>query len=493
MPCSHGIPVGMMWTQTPSEPIDTPSGDPLYRQKLFEDMQVINNPAAAWSSFIACDRAIFEDSTQSTDVNVIINRWKAFIEAARAAGIKCSIGYLQKLFYYWPTDTIKTDQINDFVDAICNISNVGDVVESWHVVDEPVGQEEEDKLNKTAVRDLVKTVNDRQHLSSNGNRDWPFHIVLNADQEGTKNFWPICGNDRYYDPDIRFKDYIDAIAACWPTGAGAKVIISLFYYPWSSNNWSYGSLPPWRKWRFIFEKFRQWYPNSTTHPVHFILEGGANNQNYLYHLAGHVDMHQQVRMARNYGAQGIWFWGWGNRDATLSQNLKFTMTHWVDSSFSNFYVSGHDERWGEAVANEVTAGIEGISAAIPASSKIVGTATSPNGFWIKYWLASRGKVEFRINNKNGTWVKRIDLGYKNNTSKPSFSESWTDFYDSVAGKYEYTPGNDRGSGNNDLFGTAANWNKTDNDFQSVTAANNPYTIHMYVNGTEVGCPVQVNV
>ncbi|HIE30484.1 TPA: hypothetical protein EYP66_24765 [Candidatus Poribacteria bacterium] len=136
---------------------------------------------------------------------------------------------------------------------------------------------------------------------------------------------------------------------------------------------------------------------------------------------------------------------------------------------------------------------EGISAAIPTTSKIVGTTEIPNGFWIKYWLASRGKVEFRIHDQSGTWVKRIDLGYKNNTSKPSFSESWTNFYDSVAGKYEYTPGVNRGSGNNDLFGTAAFWNKTNNDFQIIQNPNNPYTIHMYVNGGEVGCPVQVSL
>ncbi len=169
------------------------------------------------------------------------------------------------------------------------------------------------------------------------------------------------------------------------------------------------------------------------------------------------------------------------------------MTHWVDSSFSNFYVSGHDERWGEAVANEVTAATEGICAAIPASSKIVGTATSSLGFWLKYWLASRGKVEFRIRDKNGTWVRRIDLGYKNNTSPPSFSESWTNFYDSAAGKYEYIPGVNRGSGNNDLWGTTAHWDKEDNNSQPLPPANNPYSIYMYVNGNPVGCPVTVNI
>ena len=90
-------------------------------------------------------------------------------------------------------------------------------------------------------------------------------------------------------------------------------------------------------------------------------------------------------------------------------------------------------------------------------------------------------------------MKRIDLGYKNNTSRPSFSESWTNLYDSVAGKYEYIPGVNRGGGDNDLKGTAACWDKRNNDFQGVSAAHNPYTIRMYVNGEEVGDPVQVNV
>jgi len=62
MPCTHGIPVGMMWLQTQPTPIDTPPGNPIYRQKLYEDMQVINNPASAWSSYIACDRVILKDS-----------------------------------------------------------------------------------------------------------------------------------------------------------------------------------------------------------------------------------------------------------------------------------------------------------------------------------------------------------------------------------------------------------------------------------------------
>ncbi|NMC14575.1 MAG: hypothetical protein GYA34_17025, partial [Chloroflexi bacterium] len=88
------------------------------------------------------------------------------------------------------------------------------------------------------MRDIVKAINDRQHLPANGNRDWPFHIVLGANVEKsggqTLDFWPLCGNDRYYNPSILFKDYIDAIAACWPTGAGAKVIISLLYYPWAT-------------------------------------------------------------------------------------------------------------------------------------------------------------------------------------------------------------------------------------------------------------------
>ncbi len=47
MPCTHGIPVGMMWVQTQPTPADTPPGNPIYRQRLYEDMQVINNPASA--------------------------------------------------------------------------------------------------------------------------------------------------------------------------------------------------------------------------------------------------------------------------------------------------------------------------------------------------------------------------------------------------------------------------------------------------------------
>ena len=483
----HEIPVGMMWVQTAAEPVDTPAGSPVYRQKLYEGMKIINNPAATWSSFIACDRVMREDTWASGDtIAKVISRWKAFIEAARAAGVKCSIGYVWKLFRQRPDS-----EIEQFVDAICNIPDVDRVVESWSVVDEPLGK----SLNKNAVRDLVRTINDRQHQPANGDRDWPFHIVLGASVEGSHDFWPLRSgyNDRYYDPDPRFKNYIDAIATFQPAGAGARVIISLFYYPWETGHWRYGSLPPWRKWRFIVEKFRQWYPDSTTHPIHFVLEGGAAAKVPATHLAGHVDMHQQVRMARNYGAQGIWFWGWGNRDNSSTRNLKFTTTHWVDSSSPNFHVSGNDERWGEAVANEVTAGREGISAAIPSLSKISGISQISNRIWIKYWLASRGKVEFRIYNRNNAPVKRIDLGYKNNTSRPSFSESWTNLYDSVAGKYEYIPGVNRGGGDNDLLGTAACWDKRDNDFQGASTARNPYTIHMYVNGEEVGDPVQVNV
>ncbi len=485
MPCTHRIPVGMMWGQTAAEPVDAPANNPIYRQKLFRDMQAIYNPAPTLSSHIACNRIVREDIWLPGDtIAKVIDRWTAFIEAARAAELKCSIGYVWKLF-----STRPESEINQFVDAICNIPNVERVVESWHVVDEPLTK----NLNKNAIRDLVRTINDRQHLTANGGRRWPFHIVLGADHEGPGNFWPVSGMDRRYNPNIQFKRYIDAIAACPPTGAGASVVISLYYYPWMAGQWAYGSLPPWRKWRFILERFRQWYPDPITHPIHFVLECGAANPHYSAYLPGHVDMHQQVRMARNYGVQGIWFWGWGNRDNSTTQNLQFTMTHWTDSSFPDFYASGYDERWGEAVANEVTAAKEGILAAMPAKSKIVGTTKTPRGIWIRYWLADRGKVEFHIRNRNRTRIKRIDLGYKNNTSKPNFSESWANLYDSVAGRYEYIPGRNRGSGDRDLLGTAAYWNKTNNSFQMVSAAWNPYTINMYVNGIEVGSPVQVNI
>ena len=86
MPCTHGIPVGMMWGQTAAVPVDTPSNNPTYRQKLFKDMQAIYNPASALSSFIACDRIVREDIWFSTDtIARVIDRWTAFIEAARAA------------------------------------------------------------------------------------------------------------------------------------------------------------------------------------------------------------------------------------------------------------------------------------------------------------------------------------------------------------------------------------------------------------------------
>lgn len=482
---THDIPVGMMWVQTAVEPVDAPVGSPLYRRKLFADMNVIKNPAAVRLSHVACDRVLREDIWNAGDtIDSVISRWKAFIEAARAAGVKCSLGYVWKLFGGRPVA-----EINQFVDEICNIENVGDVVESWHVVDEPLTK----YLDKDSIRDVVKTINDRQHLPANGSRDWPFNIVIGADKEGTSDFWPVYINDRYYNPDPQLKNYIDAIAADWPAGAGAKVIISLYYYPWASRNWSYGSLPPWRKWRYFIEKFREWYPDPATHPIHFVIEGGAANRYYSVHLAGHVDMHQQVRMARNYGAQGIWFWGWGNRDNPLSQNLQFTMTHWVNSAYHGIYVTGHAERWGEAIANEVTTAREEISIAVPKESKIVDITQVSNGFWIRYWLASRGKVEFRIHDSNNNWVKRIDLGYKNNTSKPSFSEDWANFYDSVPGRYEYMPGTDRGMGKSDYFGTAAYWNRTNNDFRPVSAGYNPYNVIMYVNGNEVGSPVQVYI
>jgi hypothetical protein len=228
-------------------------------------------------------------------------------------------------------------------------------------------------------------------------------------------------------------------------------------------------------------------------------------------LQGHIDMHNQMRMALNYGFNGIWLWAWASSDN--AQNLYRTRAHWTydpaHSPQSYFSDANQLERWGEAVGNEVWREQEYFTEAIPTASSIVGAVpdTSPNdpddpacrpncppnpGYWIQFDLAQRGRVHFIIRKTDSTYVRTLDLGYKNNTQKPTSMFNYQELYPLAAGRYRNLITKNTnlvrrpsvGSVSGDMNGTAAWWDLKDDN--NVGAPNGNYTVQMYREGTPVG-------
>ncbi len=252
------------------------------------------------------------------------------------------------------------------------------------------------------------------------------------------------------------------------------------------------------------------------------MEGVAfANVTYVKEKAqGHIDMHNQIRVAKEYGFQGVGFWGWST-GSTTAEDLDYTKNHWThDEDFplqDMFTLSGQEERLGEAVSNETWRNVgqdpsdvksteykEFFTDAIPTTSGIVATVAdeTPNcddGYWIQYDLKDNGRVFFKIKNDSGTVVRVLDWGFNKSTDPPDASTDEGDIYPIAPGRYRNIPSNDTnvaarpsvGGESGDMNGTAQFWDLE--DYKSVGVPNGDYTIEMYVEGTEVGSSATVEV
>jgi hypothetical protein len=274
-----------------------------------------------------------------------------------------------------------------------------------------------------------------------------------------------------------------------------------------------------RKWKFIQEWWADQFPN---YPIHALMEGAAQvtsqGPNYVKTmLQGHVDMHNQMRMALKYGFNGIGLWGWSSSNTT-APDLYYTKHHWTyDTAHTPqlyFSVSDQLERWGEAVGNEVWREQEFYTEAIPSAGGIVAAIADPDtdpppnqdplpGYWIQFDLAQRARVHFVIRDSGGSTTRILDWGYKNNTSKPGPGFTYLDLYGLAAGRYRNLvrpssgtfplsvcrPTVDGVSG--DMNGTAIWWDLRDEN--NVPVSSGSYFAQMYAEGVAVGASVSLTV
>lgn len=249
---THDIPVGMMYVQHTNDP-QIRRGIPRVRE-----FNLINIPAPNQSDYIACNAIIFEGAKYENK-DVI----PSFIADARTAGLKVSVGYIVKMFR-WRSQT----EVDIFVNDILSIPAIDDVMLGWHVIDEPDPTE----TSASYVEDVV-----HKFKIAQGSKPWPFNIIFagvgstpGSGQEPNA-WWPIVDGDRVYQPDACYlSEYIGAII-----NAGGTPIISLDYYPYASQHFAFGATPPWRKWRFMYEWFRQ---NYSQYQLHAVIEGDAQTQ-----------------------------------------------------------------------------------------------------------------------------------------------------------------------------------------------------------------------
>jgi len=493
--------------------------------------------------------------------------------------IRLSVGYTAKLFrlaHYGGDEEELDAAIKIFVDAICGHPGVERIVESWHVIDEPVCRPippppEIDQRVTWGEASLI-TECFHKHQVANG-RNWPFiYVELGPGRSqgaaGTDpNWWKIetgtGWSDRVYDPSNVEKSDVNNITSL-PSGIGTdaqkiqkyvdgiggvgwdpaptirpKVILAPDYYAWSANNWAYTVGPPWRKWRQIYD----WWSaltvtgyGSVALPFHAVLEGGAQTlagdppPPFLKaRLPGHIDMHNMVRMVKDYGMQGVAFWGWSTSSNRFDQDIdkKLTKRYWADGTTapqSYFDMSTDDENWGEAISTEMWRNVptadpapppaEYYTSAVPSTSRLVpnaphdppgtvwDTTTQPDGWWIRFDLAESAKVYLKIKDQvTGDVVRILDWGFRENSTRPATTIVLADLYEIAPGRYwnlvsseagteaERRPAD--GSSSGDLNGTAQFWDGMDYNNQGPLSGK--YDIEMYVDGTALPDTVEVEL
>ena len=353
--------------------------------------------------YFTCNMFVVSDTRRGGETPesyaTMTTRWKDFIAETKALrdqteapydppyDMKLSIGYIGGMF----NDADDTN-IEDFVNEICDIEGIDDIVRSWHVIDEPVTAAElgsgpyENDITSERMGEIDQEVHETQ---VDRGRNWPFIYAEGGDGREnaaqTESWWKVVGQDREYAPAnleildqngpasvndyTKIQAYADEMADVTHEGVPADLIYAPFYYAWTSNNWRYSVLPPWRKWRYIYE----WWSDLTAgtanrkFPVFALIEGAAqagsggekwtDADDAKSMLQGHIDMHNNMRMVKDFGFTGVYLWGW-TTSTTANDDLWLTKSHWAHDNTSNtiqedFYVSTAEERWGEAVSNEI--------------------------------------------------------------------------------------------------------------------------------------------
>ncbi len=557
-----GMPVGVWYMQTDVDETAHPD--------FQEHLAVIQRPIISSEyDYIACNTFIVSDNLRGAESYAdMTTRWEDMIDAAKTLrtkstspfdppyDIRMSVGYIGKMF-----NTADDTDIEDFVNAICDISDVDNIVRSWHVIDEPVAAAElgsgpyEDDITAERMGEIVQVVHETQ---VDRGRNWPFIYAEGGDGREnaakTESWWKVVSQDREYDPAnlgildqngaasvndaTKIQAYADEMANVAHNGVAADLIYAPFYYAWTSNNWRYSVLPPWRKWRYIYE----WWTDLTAgtanrkFPVFAVIEGAAQStsggakwsdaDDAKSMLQGYIDMHNNMRMVKDFGFTGVYMWGW-TTSSTDEQDLWLTKSHWSHDNTNNtiqteFYVSTAQEQWGEAVSNEMWRNLStsptseeehldsGDDDAIPSSSGLVATVwddftptggNAIDGFWIQFDLHQSGRVWFTIENDQSTVVRVLDWGFRNDTDRPTNSITTADVNALAPGRYRNlvtladmtlaTRRPDTGAISGDLNGTAQYWDLRDND----NALQDPgvYTVRMYREGSEVGSSVTATI
>ncbi len=478
------IPVGMWYNQIAWDESASPT--------FLDHLQIIQRPLPyAQYPFIACDRIAFSDARRVgetgpvaeqalRDRNVGVVRQAVKLNSdpliPDSYKIKVSIGWIGKM-YQLSSRALR----RAFVNAICDEPGVDEVMESWHVIDEPVTAKEDD--TSVTPSTMASVVADFHEAQVDRGKSWPFIYSENADgrtQPGTSNtWWQVVGQDRIYNPanvtdstygwnvddGAKIMAYVDGMSGKTHLGVNSKLILAPFDYMWAGFKWRYAVSPPWRMWRQIHNwwKSRTGGASGDTFPFYALVEGAAQtHENDPIDLKsktqGHVGMHNQMRMALGYGFQGVWLWGW-TTSATGAPDLDLTKSHWThDNAISpqnHFYVSTEKERWGEAVSSEMWRNIgtgpdgdklptdqaEWFAEAIPPppdpldpdntgsglrgtrADKYVdpqtGAEKAPSGYWIQYDLHESGRVYFLIRDSAGDVVRVLDWGFRVDDQRPT--------------------------------------------------------------------------
>ena len=267
-----GLPVGQWYNQIEEDE----SSDPDFKDHL----RIIQRPLdSSEYHYIACDRFLVADGRRGAEsIPTMTARVVSMIEQAvdlqsesPTYRIKMSIGYIFKMF---TQDT--TASIDGFVDDICAVDGVDSVVESWHVIDEPVAaprDPENPNEDYVTAANMATVVQAFQEAQVDRGKNWPFIYAENGDGRGGANgWWPVYNPSagwayRKYDTSnytftdingaandaVKIRAYIDAIADATHNGVDAIPLLQPFYYPWASGHFQYSVLPPIRKWHYIQE------------------------------------------------------------------------------------------------------------------------------------------------------------------------------------------------------------------------------------------------
>jgi hypothetical protein len=318
-------------------------------------------------------------------------------------------------------------ELDDYVRRICDglTSARKNLVAGWYLDDDGLP-----KASHTGQiwRDVINTVHNAQ--KSKG-VNWPFYWADNIDGY---DFW---SGGQHIIP-CKLRDWVSAFPS------DAKPIFMPYYYPWASGNWKYTVWPPWRKWQTFMNDLNTAFPVASYPNLKFqpVLE--ATKLTPTPTKPGHVDVHKQIRVVfSQVRVNGIWFLGWNN-DSSAQEG-------WA----KNNWTQANSCRWAEAIQNEPEAQVEGISAAIPATTQILqnfpnpfaakNDSTGACGTRIPYYLAQRASFQLKIYNSSGILVRTINEGYTGTSPQGKF-ENGIDTQGSVlSGTSAYWDGkNDQG-------------------------------------------------